>query len=186
MNTQIFKHFCFRTILKQGTLILFALLTISCYSKSEVPSDELRYQAINKSVMCPVCPGESIDQSQHTLAIQMRKLVVEKIELGWDDNEIRDFFAARYGPSVLLDPPKTGLHIIAWIVPPIALCIALLLLVLSLILMSRKSTRPDGKQLTKFYDQNNSSDEYLDKVKEILAKEDSIPSSIKLKNERNL
>ena len=52
--------------------------------------------------------------------------------------------------------------------------------------MSRKSTRPDGKQLTKFYDQNNSSDEYLDKVKEILAKEDSIPSSIKLKNERNL
>lgn len=186
MNIQLFKHLRFGTILKQGTLIIIALFAISCYSKSEIPSHELRSQAINKSVMCPVCPGESIDQSQHTLAIQMRKLVDEKIGLGWTDNEIRNFFADRYGPSVLLDPPKTGMHIIAWMVPPITLFVAIILLVFSLIIMSRKKQIKNEKQLPKYYDHNNIGNEYLDKVKELLAKEDSVPASTKIENKKNL
>ena len=65
---------------------------------------EQRSQALNKTIMCPVCPGESIDQSQVVLAVQMRGIVAEKLAAGWSDEQVREFFVERYGPSVLLEP----------------------------------------------------------------------------------
>ena len=69
--------------------------------------------------MCPVCPGESIDQSQNQLAIDMRGVVAEKLSEGWTDRQVREFFVERYGPSVLLEPPREGFSLIAWVLPPV-------------------------------------------------------------------
>ncbi len=69
--------------------------------------------------MCPVCPGESLDQSQHVLASQMRAVVDEKLAEGRSDESIREFFVERYGPSVLMEPPGRGATALVWIVPPL-------------------------------------------------------------------
>ena len=108
-----------------------------------VPEAERRASELNKSLMCPVCPGESIDQSQNPLAVQMRTIVDEKLALGWSEREIKDFFVERYGPSVLMEPPSAGFGIAAWIAPPLAFALALASLYLTLRWMRRISEQGD-------------------------------------------
>ena len=125
--------------------LVFAALTLAaagCSATDEVPDLERRAQQINKSVMCPVCPGESIDQSQHPLAVQMRAAVDEKLDDGWSDAQVREFFVERYGSAVLLEPPADGIHLVAWIVPPLGTALALVALYMVVRLMARPRSRP--------------------------------------------
>ena len=111
-----------------------------------VPEAERRASELNKSLMCPVCPGESIDQSQNPLAVQMRAIVDEKLALGWSEREIKDFFVERYGPSVLMEPPSAGFGIAAWVVPPLAFALAIASLFLTLRWMRRISEQDQDNE----------------------------------------
>lgn len=114
------KSFIFSVFMLTIVALGLASFT-SCTDQGNTPSIEIRAQVLNKGIMCPVCPGESIDQSQHPLSIQMRAMVNNKLESGWNDSDIKQFFVERYGYSVLLDPPRHGLHLIIWVVPPMVL-----------------------------------------------------------------
>ena len=125
--------FRYRMSVGSRSFLLFLILCI-CASippigctgaQADVPPIEQRAQALNKSIMCPVCPGESIDQSQVALAVQMRSIVNEKLAEGWTDEQVREFFVERYGPSVLLQPPTEGVSLLAWLVPPIGVAAAI-------------------------------------------------------------
>ena len=96
--------------------------------------------------MCPVCPGESIDQSQNPLAVQMRAIVAEKMEQGWSEDRIKAFFVERYGPSVLLEPSRRGFTLLVWVLPLVGVLGAGLMLYLALRLMRR----PRAIQLQEF------------------------------------
>ncbi len=112
---------------------LLAVAAACAVSASEdVPDIERRAQMLNENIMCPVCPGESIDQSQNPLSAQMRAVVKDMLAEGKSEAEIQDFFVARYGPSVLLEPPAEGFGLAAWIVPPAALLLAIAALLLAL------------------------------------------------------
>ena len=128
------------------TLFLAAIMTftLACASDEELPTLEVRAQEINKTVMCPVCPGESIDQSQHPRAKAMRGVVDEKLAEGSTNDEIRQFFVERYGPSVLLEPPREGLNWLVWVVPPLGVLAAGLVLLFVLRLAVRSSSRSNG------------------------------------------
>ena len=87
--------------------------------------DEAEAQAIDRMLMCPVCPAESIDQAQVPLARQMRQRVREMLADGASRSEILDYFADRYGLDVLASPPKSGLNLLAWILPIVGVLAAL-------------------------------------------------------------
>ena len=125
---------------------VIGLAVVACSATYEVPDLERRAQQINKSVMCPVCPGESIDQSQHPLSVQMRAAVDEKLGEGWSDGQVREFFVERYGPAVLLEPPAEGAHLVAWLVPPLGLALALAALYMVVRLMARPRSRPAASE----------------------------------------
>ena len=124
--------------MKTVILILVALVAVAlatacaAISDSDVPDIDRRATALNKALMCPVCPGESIDQSQNPLAVQMRAVVRDMLEDGRSEDEIKDFFAERYGPSVLMQPPSEGFDLAAWIVPPVGFGLAVVALLLTL------------------------------------------------------
>jgi cytochrome c-type biogenesis protein CcmH len=105
-------------------LVVVLVVLAACSRTSELPELEERAQSINRVVMCPVCPGESIDQSQNPLALQMRDIVADKLNEGWSNDDIYDFFVERYGPRVLLDPPSDGVNLVVWLVPPIGVLVA--------------------------------------------------------------
>ena len=126
-------------------VLVAILVAVSCTQADRVPANELRATALNKTIMCPICPGESIDQAQNQLSIQMRSIVRERILDGWTDGQIKDFFVVRYGPSVLLSPPTDGINLAAWVVPPVSLAIAVVLLLMALRFMRRSPpARPEG------------------------------------------
>jgi cytochrome c-type biogenesis protein CcmH len=105
-----------------------------------LPYDEAEAQAIDRMIMCPVCPAESIDQAQVPLARQMRQIVRDMLAQGATREEILDFFAQRYGQDVLASPPKSGFNLIAWIFPLAAVAAALGAGALALRAMSARRT----------------------------------------------
>ena len=87
-------------------------------SPQQLPTwDEAEAQSIDRSIMCPVCPAETIDQAQVPLARQMRQLVRQKLAAGENREEILDYFAQRYGRDIVAFPPKSGLNLVAWLFP---------------------------------------------------------------------
>lgn len=135
-----------RVFLAFSVLLIQAgvLLTGCKGAQDDVPVMEQRAQSLNRSIMCPVCPGESIDQSQVALAVQMRGIVSEKLAAGWSDEQVREFFVERYGPSVLLEPPTKGVSVAVWILPPIGVVAAITVFIFVLRSMRRRPTPADG------------------------------------------
>ena len=150
------------------SLIIVLIFVCACTSSYEIPDFEQRAHELNKTIMCPVCPGEAIDQSQHVLATQMRTIVLEKISEGWSDDEVEEFFVSRYGPSVLLKPPREGFNLLAWILPPLGL---LILLITSLIVLGKMRNRPGvilGDSIAESTCRSDELAEYLDSIEESL------------------
>jgi cytochrome c-type biogenesis protein CcmH len=116
-------------------LLAFALVLSSAGSVSSAPAagpgqsppyDESEANAIDRMLMCPICAGQTIDQSQSELASQMRRLVREMLAQGTTRQEVLEFFADRYGQKVLAAPPKSGVNLLAWILPAVGVAAALL------------------------------------------------------------
>ena len=117
-------------------LMLALLLTAACggsanESGTYTPEElEAVAYSIDRSLICPVCPAETIDQAQVQLAKQMRALVREKLAEGWSREQILDLFVESYGEDVLASPPRSGFNLLVWVVPPVGVAVALVLLVL--------------------------------------------------------
>ena len=122
--------------------VLFALFVVIAACSSEQRTVEERGNALDRQLICPICPGETIDQAQVQIAKDMRKIVREKLANGEDEAEIKDFFVARYGVSVLASPPASGFNLLIWIVPPVGLAGALGALYLILREMRRRGPVP--------------------------------------------
>ena len=113
------------------------VLAAACTTQYDVPPLEGRAYKLNQVIMCPVCPGESIDQSQNPLAVQMRAIVLEQLQEGQSEADIKAFFVERYGDSVLLEPPASGFNLTVWALPPLAVAVAAAALFGALRLMRR-------------------------------------------------
>jgi cytochrome c-type biogenesis protein CcmH len=64
-----------------------------------------------------VCQNQSIDDSDASLARDLRILVRERLQAGDSDQQVLDFLTARYGEFVLLRP-RLSLHTaLLWLTP---------------------------------------------------------------------
>ena len=81
------------------------------------PAQEARAHALEGELRCPVCRSQSIRQSRSFMAEDMKHRIRELIAEGRTDEEIRAFFVERYGPWILLEPPRRGFHLAAWLLP---------------------------------------------------------------------
>ena len=105
------------------------------------PQLEARARNLSQNIRCLVCQNQSIDDSNASLAKDLRKIVREQLVSGASDNEIYDFLIARYGDFVLLRPPVKATTYILWYGP---LFIFFAGLVLStLFLIRRKRILPE-------------------------------------------
>ena len=101
------------------TILLAAAIVPAAYAQTP-PTDESlerEAQAIDRMIMCPVCPAETIDQAQVEISFQMRAVIREMLAEGKSREEILDYFVDRYGPDILAAPPKSGANLLAWILP---------------------------------------------------------------------
>lgn len=110
-------------IVKAVLAVCFILaFSMSAYAlaPSETLADpvlERRAQDISAKLRCLVCQGEPISESNADFAVDLRRLVREKVAAGLDDATIISFVQARYGDYILLDPPVTPRTYLLWILP---------------------------------------------------------------------
>ena len=123
---------------------MLALLVMAC-RVGEPASLEERAQGINKSLMCPVCPAENIDQSQVKLARDMRAIVKTKLEEGSSREQIIQFFVDRYGERVRMEPSTSGFNLVAWLTPPLGVVTGGLLLFWVVRAMAKRTVAPAGE-----------------------------------------
>ena len=92
------------------------------------PKQELRARNISKTIRCLVCQNQSIDESNSSLAKDLRILIRSKIKDGNQDEEIYKFLADRYGDFILLKPPLKLSTLTLWFLPFIFLVIGFLII----------------------------------------------------------
>jgi len=110
-------------------LLILALLATPLWAVQpdevlEDPVLEQRARELSKGLRCLVCRNESIDESNASLARDLRLLVRERLVAGDTDAEAVDFIVDRYGEYVLLRPQVTGANWLLWAAGPLMLLLA--------------------------------------------------------------
>lgn len=82
------------------------------------PALEARAREISKNIRCPVCQGESIDDSNAAISHDLRVIIRERLVAGDTDDEVVDFIVERYGEFVLFNPRASGSNLILWLAGP--------------------------------------------------------------------
>ncbi|MGV6810685.1 MAG: cytochrome c-type biogenesis protein [Brevirhabdus sp.] len=113
-------------MLKRLILVLALMLPVAqpgfAVQPDEILDDaelEARARELSKDLRCLVCRNENIDDSNATLARDLRLLVRERLVAGDTDEEAKSYIVERYGEYVLLNPPKTGSTVLLWIAGPL-------------------------------------------------------------------
>ena len=100
------------------TAVLAAVVIVGLIMGDSAEED--RVNALGARIKCPVCQGEAIGDSPAETSRAMMQIVEEKVAAGETDAQIVDFFTARYGNGILLDPPFSGSTLLVWLLPVVA------------------------------------------------------------------
>lgn len=107
------------------TLSAGLFLSLAFFIVFHVGADTLEDQIaeISGELMCPVCEGQSVAESNAQLARDMRAVIKTKLLEGKSKEEIIDYFVSSYGETILASPPPRGFSVILWLLPVLSVLI---------------------------------------------------------------
>jgi cytochrome c-type biogenesis protein CcmH/NrfF len=150
-----------RTALFAAGLVAIALSSpsrqIVAGQNDAIPSTAIQSAAVFDSALeatttvlaselrCPVCQGNSIQDSPSELAQEMRSLIRDQLRAGKSADEVRAYFVDKYGEWILLAPKPRGLNLVVYLVPFLAVAVGAIVVLRTV----RKWTAPaDSRQVT--------------------------------------
>ena len=86
-------------ILKLSLIILFIFSFNGLMANNEDINSK-----ITKNLRCLICQGQSVYDSDSEFALSIKTIVDKKLEEGFTENQIYDFFKEKYGDWILYDP----------------------------------------------------------------------------------
>lgn len=100
---------------------LTALLFFAAIASAQTPPTntelEMRARDVGHALRCVVCQNQSIEESDASLAKDMRVIVREQMREGKTDREVIEYMRERYGDYVLLKPPFQSNTYALWFIP---------------------------------------------------------------------
>ena len=87
------------------------------YTQLRDPGQEANAKALMETIRCLVCQGQSIADSDSSMAGDMRALVRARIAAGETPQAIRTWLIARYGDYITYDPPLSAATWPLWLAP---------------------------------------------------------------------
>ena len=79
-------------------------------------TDDMKIK-ITKNLRCLICQGQSVYDSDSEFANSMKVLVDKKLNEGFSEKQIYDFFKEKYGQWILYDPELNKNTYILWLLP---------------------------------------------------------------------
>lgn len=98
-------------------LALVALVALAVVPAAFASEARPTLADLEDEIMCPVCPGETLEQSSSPAAQQVERFIAVRIRAGDSKQEIKDRLVDQYGPKILAAPPKEGFDLLAWVLP---------------------------------------------------------------------
>ena len=87
------------------------------FSTSPQQTLDQRARDVGEQLKCPVCQGESVADSSSSIAQQMRGIIRQQLREGKSEQQIIQYFQARYGNQIVWSPQWQGFAMMAWLVP---------------------------------------------------------------------
>jgi len=111
--------------------LAFPVLTLAMFQPPTLYAQQTeRAKKLGAKLMCTCGCNEVLTACNHvgcTTSHAMLKELDDRIARGGSDELILQSFIQEYGPTVLVDPPKTGFTGLVWIVPIVAPLLAIAL-----------------------------------------------------------
>jgi cytochrome c-type biogenesis protein CcmH len=123
-------------------LVLVALVVLAALPAA---AGAVTVTEVAREVRCPTC-NTPLDVSNSPAAADMKAYIADRIEQGWDKQQIIDGLVDEFGDGVLATPPKSGFDLIAWIVPGLAVLMGLAAIPFLARAWSRRRARPAGAE----------------------------------------
>ena len=70
---------------------------------------EDRLYSLNRQLMCPICDGLTLEQSQADVAVEMREEIKKMVIKGMSDQDIKDFYVEKIWLIHISRPSKKRL-----------------------------------------------------------------------------
>ena len=115
-----YQKYLMFTLLAALMAALFTFQNVAAQEAKPTPSDD-QVNVVARQMYCPICENIPLDVCPTTSCAEWRELIREKLALGWDAAQIKQFFAAQYGDRVLAEPPARGLNWLIYVLPPLVL-----------------------------------------------------------------
>jgi len=109
----------YKTLSALTILTVFMMMLQPRLSPAESLDD--RVNEIAHLLMCPVCQGQSVAESNSNLAQDMRQIVRKQLEEGKSKDEVIAYFVSKYGETILASPPPRGVNWLLWVLPGLAI-----------------------------------------------------------------
>lgn len=110
-------------VLMIGLAIVLAMPALAVQPGEQLSdaTQEARARRLSAELRCLVCQNQSIDDSDASLARDLRLLVRERIKAGDSDDAVLSYLVSRYGDFVLLKPRFSAQTVLLWGMPLVAL-----------------------------------------------------------------
>src|SRR5215469_10895754 len=100
-----------------AVLLLAAVAGLAATARADTLDD--RVYAIAAQLMCPVCAGQTVAESDSAVAREMRDVIRAKLQAGETPAAILKFFVGQFGEGVLAEPPRHGLALLLYLGPAV-------------------------------------------------------------------
>ncbi len=105
-------------------VVVGAALVVGARSDPAPPSNAERTADLAAELRCPTCRGQSVLDSNAPAAAAIRTEIARRVDEGQSDDEIVAYLDSRYGESLRLTPPSTGLASLVWVLPVAGVVVA--------------------------------------------------------------
>jgi len=127
--------------------VALGLLLVFAAPAGAAPAPQTTVNDVEDEVMCPIC-GTLLELSDSPQARREKVYVAKLVAAGETKAEIKDALLTQYGPAVLALPEASGFDLSAYLVPVLALLVAIVVLVVSVARWRRDGNRspPAGSE----------------------------------------
>jgi cytochrome c-type biogenesis protein CcmH len=98
-------------------LLALALLALVLAAPAAASEQHPTLGELEGQLMCPICEGETLAQSDSPAAQRIKAYVQQRIDQGATRSEIKRELVQQWGTRILAAPPRHGFDLLAWLLP---------------------------------------------------------------------